>query len=85
MVHSSKSKYPFEVIEGKPKASIMLKMKHNIFVVDEYVQDIQDSFKKIKEAISALQQTKKRAIDKHTRPLEFNKDDWVLLSLQRLD
>ena len=44
---------------------MLLKMKHNIFIADEYVRDIQDSFGKIKEVISALQQKQKRAIDKH--------------------
>ena len=51
MVHSSTGKTPFEIIEGKPKPPMFLKMKHNIFDADEYVKDIQDSFKKIKEAI----------------------------------
>jgi len=54
MVHSSTGKSPFEVIESKPKPPLMLKMKHNIFVADEYVRDIQESFQKIKEAISPL-------------------------------
>ena len=51
-VHSSTGKSPFEVIEVKPKSPLMLKIKHNIFVVDEYVRDIKESLKKIKEAIS---------------------------------
>ena len=37
MVHSSMGKTPFEVIEGKPKPPLMLKMKQNIFVAIEYV------------------------------------------------
>ena len=78
-MHSSTDKSPFEVIEGKPKPPLMLKMKHNIFATDEYLRDIQESFQKIKEAISASQHKQKRAIDKHRRPLEFNVDDWVLL------
>ena len=54
-MHSSTGKSPFEVIEGKPKPPLMLKTKHNIFVADEYVRDIKESFQKIKEAISASQ------------------------------
>ena len=53
-VHSSTGKSPFEVIEGKPKPPLMLKVKNSIFVVDEYVRDIKESFQKIKEAIFAL-------------------------------
>ena len=64
-VHSSIGKSPFEVVEGKPKPLLMLKMKHNIFVADEYVRDIQESFQKIKEAIFASQYKQKRAVDKH--------------------
>ena len=62
---------------------MLLKTKHNIFVVDEYVRDIQDSFKKIKEVISASQQKQKQAVDKHRRPLEFQLDDWVLLRFSK--
>ena len=76
-------KSPFEVIEGKPKAPLMLKMKHNIFDVKEHVRDIQESFQKIKEAISALQHKQKRVVDKHRRPLEFNISDWVLLKFTK--
>ena len=48
------------------------------------MQDIQDSFKKIKEVISTLlQQRQKRVVDKHWRPLEFNKDDWALLNFTK--
>ena len=83
MVHSSTGKSPFEVIEGKPKPPLMLKMKHNIFVVDEYVRDIQESFQRIKEAISAFHLKQKRVIDKHKRPLEFNINDWVLLKFTK--
>ena len=43
-VYSSIDKTPFEVIEGKPKSPLMLKVKQNIFVADEYVRDIQESF-----------------------------------------
>ena len=82
-MHSSTNNSPFEVIEGKPKPPLMLKMKHNTFLVDEYVRDIQESFQKIKEAISALQHKQKRAVDKHRRPLEFNVDDWVLLKFSK--
>ena len=82
-VHSSTGKSPFEVIEGKPKPPLMLKIKNNIFVADECVRDIKESFQKIKEAISALQHKQKRAIDKHRRPLEFNINDWVLLKFTK--
>ena len=74
-VHSSTGKSPFEIIEGKTKPPMLLKMKHNIFVAHKYVKDIQDSFKKIKAVIFALQQKQKRSIDKHRRPLEFKLDD----------
>ena len=56
-VHSSMVKSPFKVIEGKTKPPLMLNIKKNIFVVDEYVKDIKKSFQKIKEAISALEES----------------------------
>ena len=55
-----------------------------IFVANEYVRDIKESFKKIKEAIIALQHKQKRVVDKHRRPLEFNIDDWVLLKFTKV-
>ena len=82
-VHSSIGKSPFEIIEGKPKPPLMLKVKNNIFVVDEYVRDIKESFQKIKEAIFASQHKQKRAVDKHRRLLEFNINDWVLLKFSK--
>ena len=83
-VHSSTGKSPFEVIEAnKPKPPLMLKMKHNIFVANEYVRDIKESFQKIKEAISASQHKQKRVVNKHRRPLEFNINDWVLLKFTK--
>ena len=42
MVHSSIGKSPFQIIEGKLKPPMLLKTKHNIFAVNEYVRDIQD-------------------------------------------
>ena len=83
MVHFSIGKSPYEAIKGNPKPPLMLKMKHNIFVVDEYVRDIQESFQKIKEVISASQHKQKRVVDKHRRPLEFNINDWVLLKFTK--
>ena len=44
-------------------------MKRNIFVADEYVWDIKESFEKIKEAISQSQQKQKTIVDKHRRAL----------------
>ena len=55
-MHTSTGKSPFEIIEGRPKPPLVLRIKDNIFAADEYVRDIQGAFQKIKEAISASQQ-----------------------------
>ena len=83
-MHSSTGKSSFEVIKGKPKPPLMLKMKHDIFVANEYVRDIQESFQKIKEAISTSQHKQKRVVDKHRRPLEVNINNWVLLKFKKV-
>ena len=62
---------------------MLLKTKHNVFTADEYVTDIQNSFKKIKEVIFSSQQKQKQAMDKHRRSLEFQPDDWVLLRFSK--
>ena len=50
--HSSRGKTPLEVMEAKPTTPLMLKMRQNIFVVNEYVRDTKEFFEKIKEVIS---------------------------------
>ena len=82
-IHTSTGKAPFEIIEGRPKPPLILKVKDNIFAADEYVRDIQDAFQKIRENIQASQQKQKRAADKHRRPLEFKDDEWVLLKFSK--
>ncbi|MCO5611444.1 hypothetical protein L7F22_065697 [Adiantum nelumboides] len=58
-VHTSIGKAPFEVIEGRPKNPLLLKVHGKIFAADEYSQDLKESFQKIKEAISIAQQKQK--------------------------
>ncbi|MCO5612738.1 hypothetical protein L7F22_067007 [Adiantum nelumboides] len=78
-VHTSIGKAPFEVIEGRPKSPLLLKVHGKIFVADEYSRDLKESFQKIKEAISIAQQKQKVAANKHRRALAFKENDWVLL------
>ncbi|MCO5549888.1 hypothetical protein L7F22_003362 [Adiantum nelumboides] len=51
-VHTSTGKAPFEVIEGRSKSPLLLKVHGKIFAADEYSRDLKESFQKIKEAIS---------------------------------
>ncbi|MCO5595346.1 hypothetical protein L7F22_049388 [Adiantum nelumboides] len=52
IVHTSTGKASFEVIEGRPKSPLLLKVHGKIFAADEYSRDLKESFQKIKEAIS---------------------------------
>ncbi|WP_219824234.1 hypothetical protein, partial [Enterobacter cloacae complex sp. GF14B] len=52
IVHTTTGKAPFEIIEGRPKSPLLLKVYGKIFAADEYSRDLQESFQKIKEAIS---------------------------------
>ncbi|MCO5557391.1 hypothetical protein L7F22_010954 [Adiantum nelumboides] len=78
-VHTSTGKAPFEVIEGRSKSPLLLKVHGKIFAADEYSRDLNESFQKIKEAISIAQQKQKAAANKHRRALAFKENDWVLL------
>ncbi|MCO5549863.1 hypothetical protein L7F22_003337 [Adiantum nelumboides] len=78
-VHTSIGKAPFEVIEGRSKSPLLLKVHGKIFVADEYSRDLKESFQKIKEAISIARQKQKAAANKHRRALAFKENDWVLL------
>ncbi|MCO5604878.1 hypothetical protein L7F22_059052 [Adiantum nelumboides] len=82
-VHTSTGKAPFEVIEGRSKSSLLLKVHGKIFAVDEYSRDLKESFQKIKEAISIAQQKQKAAANKHRRALAFKENDWVLLKFPK--
>ncbi|MCO5583197.1 hypothetical protein L7F22_037105 [Adiantum nelumboides] len=78
-VHTSTGKTPFEVIEGRPKSPLLLKVHGKMFIVDEYNRDLKEYFQKIKEAISISQQKQKADVNKHRRALAFKENDWVLL------
>ena len=82
-IHTSTGKAPFEVIEGKSKSPLLLKMHGKIFTADEYSRDLKESFKKIKDAISISQQKQKTAANKHRRALTFKPKDWVLLKFPK--
>ncbi|MCO5551149.1 hypothetical protein L7F22_004646 [Adiantum nelumboides] len=82
-VHTSTGKAPFEVIEGRSKSLLLLKVHGKIFAVDEYSRDLKESFQKIKEAIFISQQKQKAAANKHRRALAFKENDWVLLKFPK--
>ncbi|MCO5573047.1 hypothetical protein L7F22_026812 [Adiantum nelumboides] len=82
-VHTSIGKAPFEVIEGRSKSPLLLKVHGKIFAADEYSRDLKESFQKIKEAISISQQKQKAAANKHKRALAFKENDWVLLKFPK--
>ncbi|MCO5562216.1 hypothetical protein L7F22_015842 [Adiantum nelumboides] len=81
--HTSTGKAPSEVIEGRPKSPLLLKVHGKIFAADEYSRDLKESFQKIKEAISISQQNQKAAANKHRRALAFKENDWVLLKFPK--
>ncbi|MCO5548250.1 hypothetical protein L7F22_001707 [Adiantum nelumboides] len=82
-VHTSIGKAPFEVIEGRSKSPLLLKVHGKIFAADEYSRDLKESFQKIKEAISISQQKQKAATNKHRRALAFKENDCVLLKFPK--
>ncbi|MCO5586044.1 hypothetical protein L7F22_039982 [Adiantum nelumboides] len=82
-VHTSTRKAPFEVIEGRSKSPLLLKVDGKIFAADEYSRDLKESFQKIKEAISIAQQKQKAAANKHRRALAFKENEWALLKFPK--
>ncbi|MCO5594306.1 hypothetical protein L7F22_048335 [Adiantum nelumboides] len=82
-VHTSTGKAPFDVIEGRSKSPLLLKVHWKIFAADEYSRDLKESFQNIKEAISISQQKQKAAANKHRRALAFKENDWVLLKFPK--
>ncbi|MCO5591197.1 hypothetical protein L7F22_045178 [Adiantum nelumboides] len=80
---NGQGKAPFEVIEGRPKGPLLLKVHGKIFTADEYSRDLKESFQKIKEAISISQQKQKAAGNKHKRALAFKENDWVFLKFPK--
>ncbi|MCO5573363.1 hypothetical protein L7F22_027132 [Adiantum nelumboides] len=83
IVHTSTGKAPFEVIEGRSKSPLLLKVHGKIFAANEYSRDLKESSQKIKEAISISQQKQKAAANKHRRALAFKENDWVFLKFPK--
>ena len=54
-IHASTDKTPFEVVEGYPKVSPILRTKNKIFATDEYVRDVHQVFTKVKKALQMAQ------------------------------
>ncbi|MCO5548161.1 hypothetical protein L7F22_001619 [Adiantum nelumboides] len=83
IVHTFTGKAPFEVIEGRSKSPLLLKVNGKIFAANEYSRDLKESFQKIKEAISIALQKQKAAANKHQRALAFKENDWLLLRFSK--
>ncbi|MCO5606894.1 hypothetical protein L7F22_061085 [Adiantum nelumboides] len=82
-VHSSTGKAPFEIVEGGKKVPPILHTKDKIFEADQYVQTMDEMYKKIKLALEKTQAKQKRAADLHRRELVFSLGDWVLLRFEK--
>ena len=78
-IHTSTGETPFEIVEGRPKLSLMVKCLSNVFAADEYSRDLIESSQKLKNAISIVQYKQKLAVDKYRQALVFKENDWVLL------
>ena len=70
-VHTSTGKAPFKIVEGGKKVPPILHTKDKIFEADKYVEDMQESYARVKYALQRTQEKHKKAADKHRRPLEF--------------
>ena len=82
-VHTSTGKAPFEIVEGGKKVPPILHTKDKIFEADKCVEDMQESYARVKYALQRTQEKHKKAVDKHRRPLEFALGDWVLLKFEK--
>ncbi|MCO5606437.1 hypothetical protein L7F22_060625 [Adiantum nelumboides] len=81
--HTSTGKEPFEIVEGGKKVPPILQTKDKIFVVDKYVQNTDEAYRKIKLALEKTQSKQKKAADRHPRELVFSLGDWVLLRFEK--
>ena len=82
-VHTSTGKAPFEIVEGGKKVPPILHTKDKIFKANRYVEDMEESYARVKYALQRTQEKHKKAADKHRRPLEFALGDWVLLKFEK--
>ncbi|MCO5575982.1 hypothetical protein L7F22_029789 [Adiantum nelumboides] len=77
------SKAPFEIVEGDKKVQPILQTKDKIFEADKYVQNTDETYRKIKLAFEKTQSKQKKAADRDHRKLVFSLGDWVLLRFER--
>ncbi|MCO5573795.1 hypothetical protein L7F22_027569 [Adiantum nelumboides] len=82
-VHTSTGKGPFEIVEGGKKVPPILQTKDKIFEENEYVQNTDEAYKKIKLVLEKTLSKQKKAADCHRRELVFSLGDWVLLRFEK--
>ena len=82
-VHSSTGKAPFEIVEGDKKVPPILHTKDKIFQANQYVQNMDEMYHKVKHALERTQAKQKKAADHHRRESLFSLDDWVLLQFEK--
>ena len=63
IVHTSTRKEPFEIIEGRLKLPLIVKMLGKIFAGNEYSRDLKESFQKIKDTIPIKKKRQKATVD----------------------
>ncbi|MCO5547211.1 hypothetical protein L7F22_000656 [Adiantum nelumboides] len=82
-VHTSTGKAPFKIVEGGKKVPPILQTKDKIFEADKYVQNTDETYRKIKLALEKTQSKQKKAVDRHHHELVFSLGDWVLLRFEK--
>ncbi|MCO5597769.1 hypothetical protein L7F22_051851 [Adiantum nelumboides] len=82
-VHTSTGKVPFEIVKGGKKVPPILQTKDKIFEVDKYMQNTDETHRKIKLALEKTQFKQKKATDRHRRELVFSLGEWVLLRFEK--
>ena len=78
-IHTSTGKAPFEIVEGGKKVPPILHTKDKIFEANRYVQSMDETYAKVRQALIRTQAKQKRSADRHRRELLFSEGDWVLL------
>ncbi|MCO5594966.1 hypothetical protein L7F22_049003 [Adiantum nelumboides] len=81
--YNNTGKAPFEIVEGGKKVPPILHTKDKIFEAHNYLQNMDEMYKKVKVALEKTQAKQKKAADHHRREVVFLLGDWVLLRFEK--
>lgn len=82
-IHSSTGKTPFQIIYGTSLPTPLMQTKDKIFAADQFVEDYDSAYAKVRTAIQKAQEKQSAAANKRRRAFQIKEGQWVLLKFEK--